>query len=67
MSILLKPDTVMQCRGLQRRLTVDQARKMHEACSKMESEYWYLFTGMFPRIPATLRRITLVIFNFFMV
>ncbi|KAM7541699.1 hypothetical protein Aperf_G00000010942 [Anoplocephala perfoliata] len=46
MSILLKPATVMQCRGLQRRLTLDQARKMHEACTRMESEYWYLFTAI---------------------
>ncbi|VDK39267.1 unnamed protein product [Taenia asiatica] len=46
MSILLKPETVMQCRGLQRRLTVDQARRMHEACTRMESEYWYLFTAI---------------------
>ncbi|VDM19022.1 unnamed protein product [Hydatigera taeniaeformis] len=46
MAILLKPETVMQCRGLQRRLTVDQARRMHEACTRMESEYWYLFTAI---------------------
>ncbi|KAH9280931.1 Disks large 1 tumor suppressor protein [Echinococcus granulosus] len=46
MSILLKPETVMQCRSLQRRLTVDQARRMHEACTRMESEYWYLFTAI---------------------
>ncbi|VDD77375.1 unnamed protein product [Mesocestoides corti] len=45
-AILLKPETVMQWRGLQRRLTVDQARRMHEACTRMESEHWYLFTAI---------------------
>ncbi|VDL88973.1 unnamed protein product [Schistocephalus solidus] len=43
-SILIKPETVMQWRDLQRRLTVDQARRMFEACLELEAEHWYTFT-----------------------
>ncbi|VDL48475.1 unnamed protein product [Hymenolepis diminuta] len=45
-SILFRPETITHCRGLQRRLTLDQARKVYESCTRMESEYWYLFTAI---------------------
>nr|VZI45375.1 unnamed protein product [Spirometra erinaceieuropaei] len=45
-SILVKPETVMQWRDLQRRLTVDQARRMFEACLELEAEHWYTFTSI---------------------
>ncbi|VDN95926.1 unnamed protein product [Rodentolepis nana] len=45
-SILLRPETITHCRNLQRRLTLDQARKLYESCARMESEYWYLFTAL---------------------
>ncbi|KAL7060148.1 hypothetical protein AAHC03_09851 [Spirometra sp. Aus1] len=45
-SILVKPETVMQWRDLQRRLTVDQARRMFKACLELEAEHWYTFTSI---------------------